>query len=153
MKAKDLIIDKWLNTNEGFHFKVNGPYIKVIYVFQMLCAGCIYREIPQAQEFYKKFNSAQVKVIGLHSVFENHKAMEPHALEVFISELKLSFPVAIDKRLEGEWMPETMKSYNLQGTPSLIIIDHQGQVKICHFGLTDQEKVEKLVQQLLDRPA
>lgn len=149
MKAKDLIIDEWLNTNDEFHFDVNGPYIKVIHVFQMLCAGCIYQEIPQAQDLYNTFDSKQVKVIGLHSVFENHKAMEPHALKVFISELRLTFPVAIDKRLDGQRMPETMKSYNLQGTPSLIIIDQQGKVKISHFGLTDQKKVKQIIQQLL----
>lgn len=148
-KAKNLIVEKWVNAPEGYNFDVHEDSIKVIHAFQMLCPGCVYRGIPQTHELYNRFNSEDVKVIGLHSVFENHEAMKPHALEVFISEWRLPFPVAIDKRLEGEWMPETMKSYHLQGTPSLIIIDHLGEIQLCHFGHLEQEKIENLIINLL----
>jgi hypothetical protein len=151
MLAKNLIIEKWVNTEEDFHLDVRGNYIKIIHAFQMLCPGCVYRGIPQTIELYQKFNSEEVKVVGLHSVFENHEAMQPHALDVFISEWRLPFPIAIDKKLEGEWMPETMKSFHLQGTPSLIIIDHLGQLKLCHFGHLNQENLEKFITDLLNQ--
>ncbi|OUR93538.1 hypothetical protein A9Q84_18895 [Halobacteriovorax marinus] len=150
MKAKELVIDKWVNAPEGFELKVKDSSIKIIHVFQMLCPGCVYKGIPQTQELYSKFNSDDVKVVGLHSVFENHEAMQPHALKVFISEWRLPFPVAIDKRLEGEWMPETMKAYQLEGTPSLIIIDRDGSLKLKHFGLIDQEKLEIFINELIN---
>ena len=152
MKAKSLIIDKWLNASEDFSLNVVGDdCIKIIHVFQMLCPGCVYRGIPQTHELYNKFNSEDVKVVGLHSVFENHEAMPPHALEVFISEWRLPFPVGIDKQADGEWMPETMKAYQLQGTPSLIIIDHIGEVKLIHFGHVDQGKVEAFIYELINK--
>lgn len=149
MKAKEFIVDEWLNTSKNFSFDVFDSKIKVIHVFQMLCPGCVYRGIPQTDLLYKKLNSEKVSVLALHSVFENHEAMLPHALKVFISEWKLPFPVGIDHRKEGEWMPETMKAYQLQGTPSLIVIDHLGEVRVRHFGHFEQEKVEKLIGDLV----
>lgn len=149
MKAKDLIIDEWLNTNEDFSFDIKGNYVKVIHAFQILCPGCVYRGIPQAHELYNRFNSADVKVVGLHSVFEHHEAMKPIALKVFISEWGLPFPVAIDSKKEGEWMPETMKTYQLQGTPSLVIIDRKGIIRLNFFGHADEQKIEELIKSLI----
>lgn len=149
MRAKELIVRKWLNTPKEFEFSVFSSQIKVIHVFQMLCPGCVYRGIPQTIELFHKFNSAEVAVVGLHSVFENHHAMKPAALEVFINEWKLPFPVAIDKHYEDEWMPETMKAYYLQGTPSLIIINHIGEIQLCSFGHTDSNEIEKLILKLI----
>ncbi len=150
MKAKELIIEKWVNSEEGFKFSVKSNQIKVIHVFQMLCPGCVYRGIPQAVELYQKFNSEDVSIVGLHSVFENHYAMQPNSLDVFIKEWRLPFPVAIDKRLEDNWIPETMKSYHLQGTPSLIVIDHLGDLKLCRFGHVDQDQIENFIQGLIE---
>lgn len=149
MKAKNLVIEKWINAPEDFKLDMSDGSIKIIHAFQMLCPGCVYRGIPQICELYNKFNSDDVKVVGLHSVFENHEAMQPHALEVFISEWKLPFPVAIDKKLPNEWMPETMKAYHLQGTPSLIVIDHKGEVQINHFGYIGQGQIESLIEEFI----
>ncbi|EQC45518.1 peroxiredoxin [Bacteriovorax sp. Seq25_V] len=149
MKAKELKIEKWLNVNEVFELNVESRKIKVIHVFQMLCPGCVYRGIPQTIELFNKFNGTEVAVVGLHSVFENHHVMTAEALEVFIHEWRLPFPVGIDLRLEGQWMPETMRTYQLQGTPSLIIIDHLGEVKLSAFGHLDLDRVESLISSLI----
>ncbi|MEZ4742194.1 MAG: TlpA disulfide reductase family protein [Bdellovibrionota bacterium] len=151
MKATELVIDKWLNTTDGFKFSVFNNSIKIIHAFQMLCPGCVYYGVPQTERLYKTFNSEFVQVIGLHTVFENHYAMQDHALEVFIKEWRLSFPVAIDKRLENEWMPETMKAYQLQGTPSLIIIDNKGEIKMLHFGQIDHDYLEEFIKDLISK--
>lgn len=150
MKAKEFVIDKWVNARPDYHLDLSSDKIKIIHVFQMLCPGCVYQGIPQTVELYQKFNSNDVEVVGLHSVFENHHVMTPEALDVFIKEWRLPFPVAIDKRLEGEWMPETMKAYHFQGTPSLLIIDHKSDVRLNHFGHLDQEQLEAFIQRLIN---
>lgn len=149
MKAKPLTIDGWTNGPNDFQLDVMDGYIKIIHAFQMLCPGCVHRGVPQTELLFRKFNGDKVKVVGLHSVFENHEAMLAFALDVFISEWKLSFPVAIDHRKEGEWMPETMRAYHLQGTPSLIVIDHTGEVRLCRFGHLDQESLETFIEKLV----
>lgn len=150
MKAKDLIIEKWANAKPNYDLDLSSNKIKIIHVFQMLCPGCVYKGIPQTVELFQKFNGEDVEVVGLHSVFENHHAMTPEALEVFIKEWRLPFPVAIDKRLEGQWMPETMRAYQFQGTPSLLIIDHLGEVRVNHFGHLDQANLENFIQRLIN---
>ena len=57
MKAKKLIIEKWINTPEGFSFDVKDDCIKIIHAFQMLCPGCVYKGIPQTIELFNKFDS------------------------------------------------------------------------------------------------
>jgi len=151
MRAKPLHIERWTNCDPQFDLDVFSSKIKVIHVFQMLCPGCVYRGIPQTIELYKKFNSDDLQVVGLHSVFENHEVMQPHALEVFTSEWRLPFPVGIDKREDGEWMPETMKTYQLQGTPSLIVIDHLGEIQLNSFGHVDQGKIEAFLTELINK--
>lgn len=150
MKAKDLIIEKWVNAPVNFELSVSSQKIKIIHVFQMLCPGCVYRGIPQTVELFNKYNSEDVVVVGMHSVFENHHAMLPEALDVFIKEWRLPFPVAIDKRIDDQWMPETMKAYHLEGTPSLIIIDHNGDIQLCSFGHVETEKLDTYITKLIN---
>jgi hypothetical protein len=148
MKAQQLQVQEWLNSPQGYSLDVESPRIKIIHAFQMLCPGCVYHGIPQTVELYERLKEFDVDVVGLHTVFENHHAMGPEALKVFIKEWRLPFPVGIDKRLEGEWMPETMKAYQLQGTPTTIVIDRHGEVLVQHFGVLDTEKLINFVLDL-----
>lgn len=148
MKAQQLKVQEWLNGPQGFTLDVESPRIKVIHAFQMLCPGCVYHGVPQTVELYEKLKGLPVDVVGLHTVFENHHAMGPESLKVFIKEWRLPFPVGVDQHVEGRWMPETMKAYDMQGTPTTIIIDHQGELILQHFGILDTEKLIEFVSDL-----
>ena len=52
--------------------------------------------IPQAKLIRDTFDANDVAVIGLHSVFEHHDVMTRRALEVFVHEYRIQFPVALD---------------------------------------------------------
>ena len=149
MKAKKIIVKKWLNCEEQFSVEIGKGKIVILHAFQMLCPGCVYHGIPQTIELFNKFNGKEVTVIGLHSVFENHDVMKEDALKVFIKEWRLPFPVGIDKHIDQNWMPETMKAYHFQGTPTTVIIDQSGELKLHQFGLVEQVFVEKLINDLL----
>lgn len=146
--AKELQVSKWLNAPPGFNLDLKSPQIKVIHAFQMLCPGCVYRAIPQAIELHELMKGEPVQVLGLHTVFENHFAMTPEALEVFIKEWHLPFPVGVDRHNEKDWMPETMRAYQMQGTPTTIVIDHLGELKLQHFGHVDTEKLLVFLKEL-----
>lgn len=152
MRAKQLIIDRWINCDNSYTLDVFSPKVKIIHAFQMLCPGCVYIGIPQTVKLFEKFHGNKgITIVGVHTVFENHHAMTPEALTVFVNEWKIPFPVGIDKHIGDNWMPETMKSYSLQGTPSMIIIDHLGEVRLLHFGHLDYEKLEQLIIRLAER--
>jgi hypothetical protein len=57
------------------------------------------------------------------------------ALEVFVHEYRLNFPIGIDK-YEGppQGVPLTMHAYQMQGTPTLILIDKTGHIRLHRFG-------------------
>ena len=150
MKAKDLIIEKWLNSPEDFKLELADGKIKYIHVFQMLCPGCVYHGVPQTIEVFDKYNSENFQVLGLHSVFENHEVMNEAALKVFIKEWRLQMPIAIDKLLPGEWMPATMRSYGLQGTPTTLIIDGNGELRLSYFGHMETKSLHAFIEKLIE---
>jgi len=144
-KAKSLEVQEWLNTDKDLNLEVLKGNIIVIHVFQMLCPGCVQHSIPQAKKIHERFKKDEVIVLGLHSVFEHHDAMNKIALEAFLHEYKVSFPVAIDLPQENDYLPVTMKKYDLQGTPTLILIDKQGNLRMKAFGFVDDLEVGLLI--------
>lgn len=107
----------------------------MVHVFQMLCPGCVSRGIPQAQKVAALFDTPDLVVLGLHSVFEHHAAMEPHALQAFLHEYRINFPVGIDAPGEdSDPRPLTMRRYGMQGTPTTLLIDGAGRLRRHLFG-------------------
>ncbi|MDX8403910.1 MAG: redoxin domain-containing protein [Mariprofundaceae bacterium] len=129
-------VDSWLNTDESPSLeKLRGKVI-VMHAFQMLCPGCVAHGLPQAQRAHETFDRDKVAVIGLHTVFEHHDAMTLVALEAFVHEYRLTFPIGID-RPNGSGSPKTMTAYQMQGTPTLVLIDKQGNLRRQVFGQCD----------------
>ena len=52
-------------------------------------------------------------MIGLHTPFEDHDKQRPEALEAFVDEHELPFPIAVDKP-NGASMPKTMEAYEIR---------------------------------------
>ena len=80
-------------------------------------------------------------MIGLHTVFEHHAAMTPVALEAFLYEYRIDFPVAVDQPGEDTPIPKTMAAYGMTGTPSLVLIDQAGNIRKHTLGAEDDLRV------------
>lgn len=132
--APELDTDGWLNTEQPLSLSALKGKVVVLCAFQMLCPGCIHNSMPQAQRVHDAFSRDDVAVIGLHTVFEHHEVMRRPALEAFLHEFRLTFPIGIDRHKNGEGMPVTMEAYNMQGTPTLILIDRNGMLRKQKFG-------------------
>lgn len=111
--------------------------VVLVHAFQMLCPGCVAHGLPQAQRIADVFDPREVVVVGLHTVFEHHEAMGPLALEAFVHEYALRIPVAIDAPSATGPLPQTFEAFGLRGTPSLVLIDHEGRVRMNAFGRLD----------------
>ncbi len=66
------------------------------------------------------------------------------ALELFIHEYRLTIPIGIDEAQVATSIPLTMQSYQLNGTPSLILIDRLGHVRLNHLGHIDDMALDGL---------
>jgi hypothetical protein len=147
--AIELSTSTWLNTDKPIKLNDLLGRIVVIHTFQMLCPGCVSHGLPQALKIRNTFAESDVIVLGLHTVFEHHSVMGKEALEVFLDEYRIHFPVGIDQAEAGNNIPLTMQAYGLRGTPSLIIIDRKGQIRLNHFGVIDDMLVGAKIGQLI----
>lgn len=128
------ITSRWFNTDNRLSLEQLRGKVIMLHSFQMLCPGCAIHALPQAQRVYDFFDSRQLAVVGLHTVFEHHAAMGADALAAFLHEYRYQFPVGIDQPRVGETTPSTMAAYGLRGTPSLLLIDRNGLIRLHHFG-------------------
>lgn len=134
--APEFEIMTWLNTDMPVPLtKCRGKVVMAV-AFQMLCPGCVEVSIPQAKQVHAAFSPDDVQVIGLHTVFEHHEAMQETSLRAFLHEYRIHFPVGIDTPSEGNPIPRTMQRYQMQGTPTLLLIDRQGRLRKQQFGHT-----------------
>ncbi len=135
-QAPELQTTHWFNTTSPVTLQSLRGRVVLIEAFQMLCPGCVSHGLPQAQRVAATFSEKDVAVIGLHTVFEHHEGQgRKEALEAFLHEYRISFPVGIDAPSEGGRLPKTMTEYNMQGTPTLLLIDREGRLRKHKFGM------------------
>lgn len=132
--APEWEVEQWFNTVELLSLAALRGKVVVLEAFQMLCPGCASHGLPQALRVLQTFPPSQVAVIGLHTVFEHHAAMTPVALQAFLHEYRIPFPVGVDRAGDDNGMPLTMAAYGMRGTPTLILIDAAGNLRHHHFG-------------------
>ena len=147
--APELDVDEWLGTPHTLA-QLHGKVV-LVEAFQMLCPGCVSHALPQVKRVQANF--PDVVVLGLHTVFEHHDAMTPTALRAFASEYRLTFPIGIDRHEGGDPMPVTMARYRLQGTPSTLLIDRRGRLRLAAFGTLDDLVLGSHLGRLLTEPA
>ncbi|HCH31839.1 MAG TPA: alkyl hydroperoxide reductase [Oceanospirillaceae bacterium] len=144
----DIVASQWLNSDLPISIDNLRGQVVVIVAFQMLCPGCVSHCLPQASKIHQLYGGQGVQVIGLHSVFEHHEAMSAVSLQAFLHEYQIQFPVAIDQASKTGPIPLTMANLHLQGTPTTIVIDAEGVVRLKHFGQVPDLVLGEMLGQL-----
>jgi hypothetical protein len=147
--APPLSVSRWFNTPSPLTLEGLRGQVVAIEAFQMLCPGCVSHGLPQAQRIVETFGG-EVAVVGLHTVFEHHAAMTPVSLEAFLYEYRIRFPVGVDAYDPPGPMPVTMSRYQLRGTPSLILIDRAGTIRLNAFGHVSDLVLGAAIARLID---
>ena len=133
MKAPDWKMAHWLNTPSPVTLESLRGRAVLAVAFQMLCPGCVSQGLPQAQRARATFRESDLAVIGLHTVFEHHEAQgSVAARQAFLHEYRIRFPVGIDAQENG--VPVTMRAYDMRGTPTTLLYDRAGQLRMHEFG-------------------
>jgi peroxiredoxin len=152
--APDWLISQWLNSESAISLAALQGRVVLAGAFQMLCPGCVSELIPQLRKAHALFKGADVSVIGLHTVFEHHAAMEPVSLKAFLHENRITFPVGVDRPgLPDSTIPQTMQLYGMQGTPTMLLIDRKGQLRRMTFGHVDDMQLGAEIMALLGERA
>ncbi len=148
-QAPELIVESWLNTDADLSLEKLRGKVVAVYAFQMLCRGCVEQSIPQARRLHELLAGQQLAVVGLHTVFEHHTAMGRASLAAFVHEYGIGFPVGIDQPAAQGSVPQTMQRYQMQGTPTLLLIDQHGRLRRKSFGHLDDIQLGAEVMSLL----
>ena len=147
--APEWQVDVWLNTRAPLELSQLRGRVVLLHAFQMLCPGCVSHAVPQAERVHREYAELGVSVVGLHTVFEHHAAMTPVALEAFLHEYRVTHPVGVDVAVAGTPVPETMNRYGMRGTPTLILIDRDGKLRLHEFGRMDDLRLGMMLGRLL----
>lgn len=152
--AKPLETTLWLNTPSPITLDALRGKVVLLEAFQMLCPGCVSHSLPQAMRARALFSEEDVAVIGLHTVFEHHEAQgTKEALEAFLHEYRISFPVGIDAPSDRGGPPKTMTAFQMQGTPTTILIDRDGNLRKQKFGRDEDMLLGAEIMSLLRESA
>ena len=151
--APEWAVDQWFNSPAALSVASLKGRVIVVGAFQMLCPGCVAHGLPQLQKVAQLFSKSDLAVIGLHTVFEHHGAMTPVSLAAFLHEYRIAFPIGVDaKGLGGDPLPQTMRAYEMRGTPTTILIDRAGVVRRHYFGqVEDLQLGADMMALIMDR--
>ncbi|WP_348693004.1 redoxin domain-containing protein [Duganella fentianensis] len=147
--APEFEVAAWLNVRQPLSLAALRGKVVLVYAFQMLCPACVTHGLPQAKKVAASFSRNEVEVIGLHTVFEHHAAMGQVALEAFLHEYQIGFPVAIDSASGTGPVPKTMAAYGMRGTPTLLLFDRAGRLRQHHFGMLEDLQLGAQIAALL----
>lgn len=150
MIAPPWLVSEWLNTPSPLTLEGFRGRVVLLHAFQMLCPACVAHGVPQAQRVAETFAGALLAVVGLHTVFEHHDAMQVESLRAFLHEYRVRFPVGVDAPgLAGDPIPRTMRAYGMGGTPTTVLIDAQGRLRRKIFGVHGDLQLGAELQALL----
>jgi peroxiredoxin len=149
--APELLVERWFNADVPITLAGLRGKMVVIHAFQMLCPGCVAHAIPQAKRLQQLAHGTDLVVLGLHTVFEHHAAMTPVALEAFLHEYRVTFPVGVDRASDEGPIPRTMAAYGLRGTPSTLVIDREGDLIRHTFGAEDDLELGMLLGSIMQQ--
>jgi hypothetical protein len=143
-------VERWLNAPAPLSLaSLRGKVIFAV-AFQMLCPGCVSEGLPQALRARAAFPESELAVIGLHTVFEHHAAQGTEAaLAAFLHEYRVGFPVGIDLRSPEGAIPQTMQAYGMRGTPTTLLYDRAGRLRLHQFGHLDDMRLGAVIATLI----
>jgi hypothetical protein len=148
--APEFDVLRWFGRSAPASLAALRGRVVVVEAFQLLCPGCVLHGLPLAQRVARTFADAPVTVLGLHCVFEHHAAQgRDEVLQAFLHEWRIDFPVAVDRPDDNGGVPHTMRRYALRGTPSLLVIDPDGVLRVHCFGAVDELAVGREIGTLL----
>jgi hypothetical protein len=147
-KPPEITASRWLNSDGKRTLKAERGKVVVVAIAQVTCPGSQKYGLPQAMRLRRAFYEDEVAVFGLNMAFEKFDEQTPEKVDAYLKENGITIPVAIDKP-DGEGMPETMKAYELQGTPAILLFDRQGRVRRHYLGAVDDLRIGAEVMALL----
>ncbi len=139
---------RWFNTDVPMTLASLKGKVVFVTAFQMQCEASLKHGLPQAARLSRSFNADEVAVIALNTAFNEPDKQAAGALEAFIRDNGLTFPIAKDKP-DGAHLPKTMAAYEIRATPTILIFDRQGRLRRHYLGQVDDIRIAAEIMTLV----
>jgi thiol-disulfide isomerase/thioredoxin len=130
----------WLNSAPLDRKSLRGKVVLVDF-WTYTCINSL-RPLPYVKNWAAKYRDAGLVVIGVHTPefpFEKERLN----VENPVSDLKISYPVAIDSNYR------IWQAFNNEYWPAQYLIDGKGRIRYHHFGESAYGEFERVIQELL----
>ena len=171
-KAPLLSVYNWAQGEPTNFDQLTGKVV-LVEVFQVNCPGCFLSSLPRAINLHNQYSAQGLFVLGIATAFEDFDKNTLENLRRLVKKgevvgetlrlleqngklsdgklaYKIPFPLAMDRltKLQNEVTnAATFDCFNLQGTPSHIVVDKKGNLRAVEFGAFPE--MEELLQNLL----
>ncbi|MDR2800394.1 MAG: TlpA family protein disulfide reductase [Desulfovibrio sp.] len=115
----------------------NRGRVVAVNIFASWCPPCRV-EIPGLINIRKNFSRDDVVLLGV-SVDK-----EPRAIDTYIEEMHINYPVAMGT---GDFTQRV----GVSAVPHLLVYDREGELKVNHKGLVEEEELERILRDMLAR--
>jgi thiol-disulfide isomerase/thioredoxin len=138
--APEIVSDTWLNSAPLTAGDLRGK-VTVVEFWTFDCINCR-NTIPQVRDWYDKYYSQGVVVIGVHSP-ELSFEYDLNNVKNAIHDLKIPYAVAIDNDFKN-W-----NAFHVWAWPTIFILDKQGAIRFTHIGEGAYAEAEQTIAGLL----
>ncbi len=118
-----------------------GKKVVLLDIWTYSCINCI-RTIPHLNEWYKKYESQGLVVIGLHTPEFAFEKVQKN-VEDAVRRFKINYPVVLDNDFS------TWNAYGNRYWPRKYLIDIDGYIVYDHIGEGGYDETEKAIQKAL----
>jgi thiol-disulfide isomerase/thioredoxin len=139
--APELRNDVWLNTDQPLRLADLHGKVVLIDMWTYGWINCQH-VIPSLREWYQKYNSKGLVVIGNHYPEFTYEA-DLDNLKDAVARLNIPYPVVQDNR------GNTWRAFQTHYWPSLFLIDKRGDIRYKHIGEGRYAETEAAIQALL----
>ncbi|NWF82678.1 MAG: TlpA family protein disulfide reductase [Bryobacteraceae bacterium] len=136
-------IERWLNRPVDWS-GIRGSAAMILF-FHMRCDGCMRLALPQAEQMYREYAGRGIQIAGVHSAFVGGAA---EGIEEFLQAGGYTLPVGLDMEGEG-WTPRTMEAWGVEGTPTIVLLDKRGQLRMKKLGHMADARLREALDALL----
>lgn len=131
---------EWFNSKPLTLKELRGKVVLVDF-WTYTCINC-QRTLPYLRSWYEKYHDKGLVIIGVHTPeFEFEK--NPENLKKAIKDFGLKYPIIQDNNYD------TWNAYNNHYWPAKYFIDKNGKVRWSHFGESEYDESERMIQTLL----
>lgn len=139
--APELRGDHWLNSLPVSIRALRGNVV-LLFFWDYTCIRSL-RMVEYIRLLHERYQDVGLVVIGVHSpAFDFARKAEP--LEIILMNRGISFPVVLDNSRT------IFESYRNSETPSVVIVDQEGNIRSQYYGRGKQQLIERDVQVCLE---